>query len=102
MVLLLNPFKAQKLLQKHLKARRLGLGLTQQGLAERSGVSLPTLRAFEQKGQISLESFLKLLMVLDGLEAMANALAPPETPFFSLDEMLKQKRKKERKRGWRK
>jgi transcriptional regulator with XRE-family HTH domain len=27
------------------------MGLTQQGLSERSGVTLPTLRKFEQKGQ---------------------------------------------------
>ncbi len=102
MVLLLNPFKARKLLQKHLKARRLNLGLTQQGLAGRSGVPLPTLRNFEQKGLISLESFLKLLMALDGLEAVVNALVPPEKTFSSLDEMLKEDGKKKCKRGWRK
>jgi hypothetical protein len=43
--------------------------LTREGLAERSGVPLATLRKFEQKGSTSLESFfLKLLMVIGGLE----------------------------------
>lgn len=35
------------------------MNLTQEGLAERSGVPLSTLRKFEQKGMISLDSFLK-------------------------------------------
>ncbi|WP_443947630.1 helix-turn-helix domain-containing protein [Pedobacter sp. AW1-32] len=38
--------------------------LTQEELAKRAGVPLPTLRKFEQKGWISLESFFKFLMVV--------------------------------------
>jgi transcriptional regulator with XRE-family HTH domain len=37
-------------------------------LADRSGVSLGSLKRFESTGQISLESFLKLLHILDRLE----------------------------------
>ena len=46
-----------------LKNRRIGLGLKQSDAAKRSGVSLSTLRIFEQKGQISLEHLLMLLHV---------------------------------------
>jgi len=77
------------------------MGLTQAGLATRAGVSLPTLRKFEQKGQISLESFLKLLIVLDRLEAVVNALEPSEQVFSSIDDVLDSDKKPKPKRGWR-
>jgi len=98
---LLTVSKAQAELQASTKARRLAMGLTQAGLATRAGVSLPTLRKFEQKGQISLESFLKLLMVLDRLEAVVNALEPSEQVFSSIDDVLNSDKKPKPKRGWR-
>ncbi|HIC8757037.1 TPA: helix-turn-helix domain-containing protein, partial [Elizabethkingia anophelis] len=55
--------------------------LTQEGLAERSDVPLPTLRKFEQKGSISLDSFLKLLSVVGGLEEMIDVLKTKGTEF---------------------
>lgn len=78
------------------------MGLTQEGLALRSGVALPTLRKFEQKGSISLESFLKLMLVLDGLEDMLQACAPRQTAFSSIDEVLQVDKRAKPKRGWRK
>jgi len=65
-------------------------------------VSLSTLRKFEQKGVISLESFLKILSVVGGLEEMVNALKPKEQHFKSIDEVLKSEEKPTRKRGDRK
>ena len=82
-----------------MRTKRLQQGLTQAGLALRAGVSLPTLRKFEQKGLISLESFLKLLMALGSLEEIAGALDANSETFNSIDEVLHQP--KERKRGWR-
>lgn len=73
--------------------------LTQAGLSERSGVPLPTLRKFEQTGIISLESFLKLLSVVGGLEELTQSLQPPNPVFTSLDEVLKESQKTVRKRG---
>ena len=101
MILLLTISKAQRQLLQHLKARRLQQGLTQEGLAKRTGVPLPTLRKFEQKGLISLESFLKLLMVLGGLEALVDSLKPKDGVFHSVDDVLKVSSKKQRKKGWR-
>lgn len=73
--------------------------LTQEGLSERSGVPLATLRKFEQKGSISLESFLKLLMVVGGLEDVIHVLKPSKPNFTSIDEVLKDMDKAPRKRG---
>ena len=50
-------------------------GFTQKGLAERSGVSVATLRKFERQSVISIESFLKLALVLGRLEKL---IEPPK------------------------
>lgn len=76
--------------------------LTQEGLAERSGVALSTLRKFEQKGLISLDSFLKILMVVGGLEEVLDALKPDKPAFNSIDDVLKQDDNIIKKRGRRK
>lgn len=103
MVSLITVFKAQTLLAEHVRRRRIDSGLTQQGLAARSGVSLPTLRKFEQKGLISLESFLKLAMVLGLLENIVNATTPATTQFTSIDEVINADKHKKpiRQKGWR-
>lgn len=94
--------KAQKKIAENSRALRLNKGLTQEGLSERSGVSLPTLRKFEQKGLISLESFLKLAMVLGNLENLIEATKPSDEKFFSIDDVLEDKKGKTPQRGWRK
>jgi len=102
LVALITVSKAQAKLAEHLRAQRLTLGLTQAGLAERSGVSLPTLRKFEQKGLISLESFLKLSMTLGSLEKFVAAAEPTTPEFSSIEDVLEDKKPTLPKRGWRK
>ena len=102
---LLTISKAQKLLSQYVRAKRLSQGFTQEGLAKRAGVRLPTLRKFEQRGLISLESFLKIIVVLDGLEDVVNALKPSQDDesFNSIDDVLaKRPATGGRKHGWRK
>lgn len=95
--------KAQQLAAKYCKEARLKLGFTQEGLAKKSGLSVSTLRKFEQHGLISLESFLKLCMVLGLLEKFVKALEPQEENFRTIEDVIKSnKPKPERKRGWRK
>ena len=101
-MLLLTVAKAQEKIAENARLQRLTIGLTQQGLAERSGVALPTLRKFEQKGLISLEAFLKLQMVLGGLENVIKSIEPKSSRFSSIDEVLKADKKPTRKRGSRK
>lgn len=80
------------------KTRRLSDNLTQTGLAQRSGVSLGTLKKFERTGKISLESLLKIAMALGATQGFALLFAAPAAAGVrSLDELLK--RPKERQRG---
>ena len=58
---LLSPAKSQKKLADNARAKRLQMDLTQEGLANRSGVPLRTLRKFEQEGAISLAGTVKLM-----------------------------------------
>ena len=104
MVLLITSAKAQKKLAEHARARRLQMELTQEGLAKRSGVALPTLRKFEQKGSISLKSFLNLQMVLGGLEDILEAtqIKGQRTLFSSIDDVLEVNNTPTRQRGNRK
>jgi transcriptional regulator with XRE-family HTH domain len=102
MMSLITPVKSQKKLAVNARAKRLQMDLTQEGLSKRSGVPLRTLRKFEQEGAISLESFLKIYMVLGGLDDIVKASAPKETAFLSIDEVLDTQNTKTRQRGTRK
>lgn len=64
-----------ELAEKHKKLRK-QKGLTQIELAERSGVSLGSLKRFETKGQVSLESLLKLVFILGRLSDFETVLKP--------------------------
>ncbi len=102
MMLLITPAKARKKLAENTRRQRLEMDLTQEGLAKRSGVPLPTLRQFEQKHSISLESFLKLQMVLGGLDDILKATDVNKSEFISIDEVLEADSAPTRKRGKRK
>lgn len=99
MISLVSPSKTQQKLADSIRERRLLMELTQEGLAKRSGVALPTLRKFEQKGIISLESFLKLLWVVGGLEEIIDVIKPSKPNFNSIDDVLKEDNRTNRKRG---
>ena len=99
MISLITLSKAQNKIAANVRLCRLQMELTQEGLSERSGVPLPTLRKFEQKGAISLESFLKLQMVLGGLENILKSTEVRKTDFSSIDEVLEADSAPVRKRG---
>lgn len=101
-MLFISLSKVQEKLIQNIRERRLQINLTQEGLAERSGVPLSTLRKFEQKGTISLESFLKILSVVGGLEEMVEILKPNKPDFKSIDDVIKSDEVQTRKRGSRK
>ena len=98
-MLFISLSKIQKQIAQNIRDRRLQMNLTQEGLSERSGVPLSTLRKFEQKGLISLDPLLKILSVVGGLEEMTNALKPKEQNFKSIDDVLKSEEKPLRKRA---
>ncbi|QIV95293.1 XRE family transcriptional regulator [Allofrancisella frigidaquae] len=83
---------------KRAQAKRLSLNLSQQTLSKVSGVSYGTLKKFERTGQISLESLLKIAIVLDEFEKFEQLFVKnaEEIP-TSLDELLVEE--STRKRG---
>ncbi|MEI8125988.1 MAG: helix-turn-helix transcriptional regulator [Parachlamydiaceae bacterium] len=77
------------------KEKRLFFNFTQQTLSERSGVSFGVIKKFERTGKISLESLLKIALVLDSLaEFSALFTAKPLESYSTLDQLLKQKKRK--------
>ncbi len=63
---------------KHRQLRK-ELNLTQAEIADRSGVSLGSVKRFERLGKISLESFLKLLLILGRLDEFNSLLKPMDS-----------------------
>lgn len=80
-----------------MKYRRLQLNFTQAKLSEMSGVSLGSLKRFENKYKISLEHLLQLALALDALEGFNHLF--PENDYQSIDDIIKRKKVKERKRA---
>jgi len=95
---LYNPNSVIEQLKDNFKQRRLSLGLTQEGLSNRSGVSLGSLKRFERVGQISLESLLKISVVLECLDDFLN-IANKKEEINSIDELLNKNHRQAKKRG---
>lgn len=83
-------------LKENFKAKRLSLNLTQEGLANKSGVSLGSLKRFETTGQISFESLLALANVLDCLDDFLDIASQKPKEFNSMEQLLKTKSPKKR------
>lgn len=94
-----TPLQIMEQLKTKFKQRRLYFNLTQNGLAKRSGVSLGSLKRFETSGNISLESLLKLSLVLECLDDFQDIANTKEKPINSLDEIINTKVKSIKKRG---
>lgn len=96
---MITPSEMQKRVASRARDLRLELNLSQQTLSEKSGVSYGSLKKFEQTGQISLESLLKLAVTLGCMDDF-NALFVQRSgeKALSLDELLEnEKRKRGRK-----
>lgn len=94
---LTTPEQVAKDLAARTRALRLEQGWKQTTLAERSGVSLASLRRFEESGRISLESLLDLAFALHRLDDFESLLKPP--PARSIAELEEAEKRPERKRG---
>lgn len=64
--------------------------ISQEELAHRSGVSFGSIKRFETTGQISMDSFLKILNVLGKLEEM-NKLLNSEEDFSKIERLFSTK-----------
>jgi transcriptional regulator with XRE-family HTH domain len=69
-----TPNSVQLALKEKIKLIRKNQKISQEELAHRSGVPFGSVKRFETTGQISMESFLKLLHVLDRLDEMGRIL----------------------------
>lgn len=91
-----NPSDIALQIAARVKARRLELNLTQEGLASRAGVKFATYRRFEQTGEISLRGLLQVGFALNCLDEFNGLFAQKQ--YQSLDDVLNEQRLN-RKRG---
>lgn len=76
---------------------RVRQNITQQSLAELSGVKYSTIRHFERTGKISLERVIALLRALKKLDELEHFLAPiPVSPMERLNGATSKPRKRAR------
>lgn len=80
-----TPEEVSKALAEKHRILRKQLKMSQTEMAGRSGVSLGSLKRFENTGKISLNSLLKLTHLLGRLNEFENILLPKE----NLDEIKK-------------
>ncbi len=73
-----NPYDFLAELALRHKAVRKQMSLSQSQLAQRSGVSLGSIKRFEQTGKISLESLLKTVQILNHLSDFELILKPTD------------------------
>lgn len=92
-----TPYDVQRELAARARARRLELNITQAELAERSGVSLGSLRRFETTGEVSLRAFLELAFILGELKEFSALFRPLRT--VSLFEEPPRPRQRSRKKA---
>jgi transcriptional regulator with XRE-family HTH domain len=94
-----TPDSVMQTLKENFKNKRLSSDLTQEGLANKSGVSLGSLKRFESTGQISLESLLKLAVILECLEDFLYIAQEKKKIINSIDELLEKKESVKKQRG---
>lgn len=92
-----TPEQVSKALATRAKELRLARGWKQVTLAERSGVSLASLRRFEESGRVSLRNLLKLAFALNRLDDFDALLQAPRAS--SLAELEAEEKRPRRRRG---
>lgn len=92
-----TPEQVSKTLADRIKALRLARGWKQATLAERSGVSLASLRRFETTGQVSLQHLLDLAFTLNRLDDFDALFQAPRAS--SLAELEAAEKQPGRRRG---
>lgn len=80
------PAEVAAQIAARVRARRLELDLTQEGLSARAGVKFSTYRRFERTGEISLLGLLRVAFALNALPDFAALFA--QKRYRSLDDVL--------------
>jgi transcriptional regulator with XRE-family HTH domain len=92
-----TPTGVQRTLADRLRVVRVAAGLKQSTLAARAGVSLPSLRLFEQRGEISLKSLMRICHALGRLDEFEELFKPPVAA--TMAELEQRNTRRVRKRG---
>ena len=92
-----TPEQVASDLAHRIRALRLARGWKQTTLAERSGVTLASLRRFAVSGKVSLQNLLKLVFALSRLGDFGDILDLP--PASSIAELEANEKKPVRQRG---
>mgnify|MGYP002145493140 FL=1 len=91
-----TPSSMLETIKDNFKQKRLSLNLTQEGLSNKSGVSLGSIKRFESSGEISFESLLKVALVLNCLDDFKNIANKKDEQYETMDDLLKIKPLKKR------
>jgi transcriptional regulator with XRE-family HTH domain len=92
-----NPVAIMKGIAVRMRGRRLELNLTQKGLATKAGVSMGSLKRFENSHEISLKHLIMIAVVLDATEEFEHLFSKRQ--YESIEEVLKMSKVKKRERG---
>jgi transcriptional regulator with XRE-family HTH domain len=84
-----QPSEIALILAGKVRSLRKEKGYSQKEFADRTGISLGSIKRFEQTGQVSLESLLKMAHLLDKLSDFENILNPPKIDFKTLNKLFK-------------
>ena len=92
-----SPRVIAKQIAIRVREKRLTLNFTQKALAAKSGVSLGSLKRFENRYEISLRHLLLLAIALQATEEFMQLFSL--TLYQSVDDVVKQKQISKRQRG---
>ena len=81
-----TPNEFAKNLADKIKEHRKKLKISQEALAQKSGVSLGSIKRFETKYEISLQSFIKIAIALDLDSDLENLFVQKQ--YASIDEVI--------------
>jgi transcriptional regulator with XRE-family HTH domain len=84
--LVLTPTDIQKKIAKNFVSRRKEHKLTQRQISDSSGVPVPSIKKFEQSGEISLKSLVKLSRAMEYEDELLKLFT---TPYYTnIEDML--------------
>lgn len=92
-----TPDSILKIIAERVKERRLEQNLTQKAFAKRAGVGYDAYRKFENTGDITLRNLVLCAIALDDTANFSELFS--KKSYQSIDDLLKMKEVKKRKRG---
>lgn len=84
-----TPKEIQLEIAKNVKKRRKELGITQEEFAKKSGVSFGSIKRFENTGEISLFSLVKIAIILNCENELLELFKQNE--YNSIEEIINEK-----------